>query len=240
VRFIVANWKSNKTIAEVKDWLDKVRQAKITAPKKTEIVLCPSSLHLAFIKKELEAQPLAFDLKLGGQNISAYPEGAYTGEIAARMLAEFVDYVLVGHSERRRYFRETDRKIELKTVLALKNKITPIIAFSKLSQAKLAVRNLASQERKKVLFMYEPPEAISKQIGPVGVGRAASLDQVLSMVKKIKALFPHNKVLYGGSVKSHNIFLYFSQPEVDGVVPGTASLNAEEFIKLIKNAKTQA
>lgn len=240
MKYIVANWKANKTIKNVKEWLNEIRKTKIKVPKKVKVILCPSFLHLIIIKKELEAHPLSFNLELGAQNFSPYSAGTYTGEIAACMLSDLVEYVILGHSERRRYFKETDKEIKMKVIQALKHHIIPIVAFSKLNQVRLSVQGLKQEERKKVIFMYEPLKAISRQIGPIGVGRAAPLDQVVQMTKKIKKLFPKNKVLYGGSVKSHNIALYMTQPEIDGVVPGTASLNAREFIKLIKNAKTQA
>ncbi|MBL7150383.1 triose-phosphate isomerase [Candidatus Microgenomates bacterium] len=99
---------------------------------------------------------------------------------------------------------------------------------------KLRKANLKIPKRKKVLLMYEPTSAISKQVGPIGVGQAVSLKKVLPMIKKVKHLFPQNEILYGGSVKSHNIALYLAQPEINGVVSGSASQNAEEFIKMLQ------
>lgn len=239
MKYIVANWKSNKTSIEVKEWLEAVRKANVGPPSATEIILCPSFLHLALIKKELEIQPLAFSLKLGAQNLSPYPEGTYTGEVAARMLAEWIEYVILGHSERRQYFKETNHEIKLKVAQALKYNLIPIVAFSELSQVETAAQGLEEKVLEKILFMYEPPEAISRQEGPIGVGQAAPLEQILTMIRKVKELMPQNQVLYGGSVKSDNLALYWQEPEIDGVVAGTASLNPEEFIKMITHAKTQ-
>jgi len=234
MKYIVANWKSNKTISEAQEWIGKLRKANLKIPETTKVILCPSFFHLTIIKKELENQPLSFSLKLGAQNLSPYPEGTYTGEVTARMLSEFVKYVILGHSERRQIFGETNKEIKLKTIQALKNNIIPILAFSNLNQIKASVKDLKQKERKKILLMYEPTNAISKQVGPIGVGQAVSLKKVLPMIKKVKHLFPQNEILYGGSVKSHNIALYLAQSEINGVVSGSASQNAEEFIKMLQ------
>jgi len=222
--YIIGNWKANKTTAEAKAWF-KATSKLPRLSTNLKIVLCVPFIHLRLLQNQTA-------IKSGVQDISPYPDGAYTGAISARMLAGEIDFAILGHSERRDYFHETNQQIAAKATQALEYKITPVIGVSQ-KNWRQQLNQLSSDQRKKSIVMFEPPEAISRQIGPIGVGSAAPIDEVVAVVEKIKSEFPEAPVLYGGSVKASNISTYLKQSIIDGVVPGSASLNASEWLKLL-------
>jgi triosephosphate isomerase len=229
MKYLIGNWKANKTIEEAQSWIAEVKKEKIAIHKNLEVILCPSYIHLALFKKKLP------DLTLGCQDLSPYGDGAYTGQVTARMLKNLVNYVILGHSERRRYFQESTTRVTQKAVQALDNNITPIIAVDS-NNWRRQIRELDKPLVQKSILMYEPPEAISEQIGPIGKGEAAPLNEVKEMIGKIKKEGEAKTIIYGGSVKSHNISSFLKESVIDGVLPGSASLNAEEWIRMMKIA----
>lgn len=250
--YLVANWKANKTTAEAASWLKAVKaglpvatgsptpiksglgetavaKTGLSLPKKSTLIniVCPSLIHLQLFREQFPQQTL------GAQDFSPYGDGAYTGQTTARMLASLINYVILGHSERRRYFHETDQTVALKVDQALANHLTPIVSVDQ--------NNLSSQLHQfsdpvieKLLIMFEPPEAISLMVGPLGQGKPASLARVESAVKRIRDLSPHSPILYGGSVKSATISPFLKAKWLDGVVVGSASLDAQEWLKIIQ------
>lgn len=235
---IIGNWKANKTVREAKEWMDEFSGEWKSGNGKhqgLEIGLCPPFTLLYFLKLSISESCLP--IKLGAQDISPFPDGAYTGEISGRMLNDLgVSYVLVGHSERRRYFADTDTQVVQKIRMSLDFGITPIVCTSGVDQFTSILNKLEAKEFGETVFMYEPPEAISAQIGFIGQGQAEPVEKVVKMIKKMKELAPASRFFYGGSVKSHNVADFLSQSEIDGVVPGTASQNASEFARMIQNA----
>lgn len=235
---IVGNWKSNKTVGEAEKWVGELKEkTKVNGERwgKLEIVICPPFTLLYPFKLLVERSQLP--IKLGAQDTSPFPDGAYTGEISGRMLRDLaVSYVLVGHSERRRYFAETDIQAVKKIRMSLDFDITPIICVSGVEQFTSILNKLEAKELGKIVFMYEPPEAISAQVGSIGQGQAEPVEEVVKTIKKMKKLTPASRFFYGGSVKSHNVADFLSQSEIEGVVPGTASQSAAEFAKIIQNA----
>jgi triosephosphate isomerase len=229
IKYLIGNWKANKTQKEALSWIRSVKESKVTIHARLKIVLCPSFIHLSLFKSELK------DLSLGGQDLSPYGDGAYTGAVTARMLSDLVEFVILGHSERRRYFSDSANKVALKAIQALDNNITPIIAVAK-DNWRQQLNALGEEIIKKSIIMYEPPESISRQVGPIGKGEAASLDEVKAMILKIKQDRAPQAVIYGGSVKSHNIQKFLETEIIDGVLPGSASLNSQEWIKMINFA----
>ena len=224
--YLVGNWKSNKTKKEATSWIEQVQNHSLKPNSKLEIVLCLPFIHLVSRRKKFPP------IKLGVQNLSAYPDGAYTGEVSARMLEGLVDYALLGHSERRHYFHEASSAVALKVTQALEHHITPIVSIS-LKTWQRQLNQFSASQKEKIIFMYEPPEAISRQVGPIGKGQAAPISEVVKMIAKIKRLAPQSPVLYGGSVKSHNLADFLNQSSIDGVVPGSASLSAKEWLKML-------
>ncbi|MFC1653409.1 triose-phosphate isomerase [Patescibacteria group bacterium] len=226
MKYVIGNWKSNLNITETKNWIKTVKKSLSENSENLKIILCPGYTHLPIFKSDLK------DLALGAQTISSFPDGAYTGQVSARTLKDYIEYVIVGHSERRTYLKETDNTINNQVTQAIESSITPIIAVDKKNwHSQLSIIN--SQQLSQSLVMYEPPEAISQQVGPVGKGSAAPIKEVVEMIKKIKSEFSFKASIYGGSIKSDNIKEFLSQEEIDGVLPGSASINPDEWVKMI-------
>ncbi|MCL5435209.1 MAG: triose-phosphate isomerase [Patescibacteria group bacterium] len=217
---IVANLKSYKTKIEAKEWLDafvKIKETENSLNDK-EIIICPP-FQLLFMFGSYAKDKL-LPIKIGAQNVSPFDEGAYTGEVNAKQIKDFADFVLIGHSERRNNFGETDDMLSKKTTLSLKYGLIPIF----LVQGK---DNLIPQGVE--IIAYEPVFAI----GSGNPDTPENADQVASFIKSENDTY---KILYGGSVTSENVKNFTKMPNVDGVLVGGASLNPEEFIKIIYNA----
>ena len=233
--FLIANWKSNKTIEDTEKWLhdfsEKVKIEPLNLDNK-EIIVCPSFTvleHANYCAKNLN-----LSIKIGAQNISKFREGAYTGEVSAEMLESLVVYCIVGHSERRKYFGETDDDVIEKIKFLLGYKITPVPWITNLSQLESYVnRGKQIIERaEEIIFVYEPPDAISGG----GKYKPDSPEDANLNTGKIKERIGETKILYGGSVNSDNVSSFFSQPNIDGALVGQASLDPLEFLRIIKNA----
>lgn len=215
--FIVANWKSNKTILQAEDWLQRLKIEDLRLVNK-EIIICPPFTLLSLVSSEVKNRKLR--VKVGAQNISQFGEGAYTGEINSRQLKDFADYVIIGHSERRKNFLENDEVLEHKVNLAKANNLISIFCVQ--SRNTIVPKNAD-------IVLYEPIEAI-------GTGIPDDPQNANEVAKFIKDNNPVKIVLYGGSVNSKNVSSFSTMPHIDGVGVGTASLNAPEFLEIIKNA----
>lgn len=236
-KFIVANWKSNFQKKDIKNWLNIVGPESKNCPAFLDIVVAPSFIHLEYIKQEITKNN--YSLKLCGQNVSPYLDGAFTGEVSAKQLYEYVNFVIIGHSERRKHFRENNELITQKVLRTLDYNLIPIVCISDTdfeNQLSTVINNLDNKQSQKVIFMYEPPSAISIQVGPIGQGKASSLDEVTRMALEINKKAPGSLVFYGGSIKADNITQFLKQSEIAGVVIGSASLNPAEFVKIIRYA----
>lgn len=252
MKTIIGNWKSNKDTREALAWLEIVGPA-LVKRNDLEISIAPQFSLLSLLSKEVKNR--GYKLTLTAQNVGPFEEGPYTGEVSARTLADVVKYVLVGHSERRKNFAETNSFVNLKVQQCLKYKLMPIVCISDvvtpqgtivdsllfnkdnfLREISEAIKSVEKSDLEKVVFMYEPPSAISKPVGPIGAGEAASITGVLEMIGEIKKISPKSKIFYGGSVKSNNVKIYLQESKIDGVIPGSASLNPQEFLKIIENA----
>lgn len=219
---IAANWKSNKTKNEARNWIFEVSRQEF--PENLEIVILPPFTLLDFLDSFIKANNLK--LKLGAQDISLFGPGAYTGEVNASQVKEFASYVLIGHSERRKNFSESDEQINQKIQQAESLDLTPILCISDILQ----IKDINS--KKEMIIAYEPPGAISTS-GPGA--EAEDPDSVLEFVRKIKEKNPA-KVIYGGSVDSDNVKNYTGLDNIEGVLVGGKSLDAESFINLVNNA----
>ena len=245
---IVGNWKENKTLGEALMWSKEVLP-KLKKIKRVRVVVCPPFVLIPAFATLFDNQPL----QVGAQDLSEFVRGTYTGEVSAEALRGFITYTIVGHSERRRALGERNKNIAAKVKNALCFGIRPIVCVSDKVDLEGAIFNgeagfneqnfqnqitsvfeeLPPKEQKKVIFCYEPPTAISKPIGPIGVGQAAAVSEVEKMAKIIQKTAPTNLILYGGSVKSDNVLDFLQSPILDGVMPGSASLNAQEFSELV-------
>jgi triosephosphate isomerase len=228
---IVANWKSNKTVDEALSWLrefNKELQIENLELEKIEVVVCPSFIVLEPLKLSIINSQLP--IKLGAQDISPFPDGPYTGEISAKMLSGLVDYILVGHSERRKHFGETTGMINQKVQMAQKVGIVPIVCMGDFEEIPGIVK-----EGRGLCIMYEPPAAISQK----GVYHSEPPERAQHILAtwKSKAKDGSNRFLYGGSVNPKNVKSFLACEDIDGVVVGYASLSPQTFLKIVKNAK---
>lgn len=250
-KYIIGNWKLNKNLTEVADFVDgvKVKLKKVEFEKDLEVVLCPSYPYLLGMADLLEGS----GIRVGSQDVSQFDEGTFTGEVSAKMLSEIVKYVIIGHSERRKHFQENLEIIRKKLNKVLTYNLNPIVCLSDkvwgnglpapkyvekyfLNQISFLMKGMKKEEKEKIIFVYEPPSAISRQKKGDASGQAASLNRVIKMVEKIKEIAPRNRVLYGGSVKTENADLFMNQEIIDGVLVGSASLEAQDFAEMIQNS----
>lgn len=218
--FILGNWKSNKTTAEAVLWQQSFVKNLPPVPEYITIILCPAFHHVPVFAHKSDAYVL------GVQNISLFDAGAYTGEVAASMIKDDVTHVMIGHSERRKHFGETDEIVAQKVKRAVAAGITPIVCVSSTGQAKqLSV--LAPEFTNSGLILYEPLFAI-------GSGKSDSPENANAAAGEIQQIFPSAPILYGGSVTHENVKGFTDQPYLSGVGVGGASLDPDKFLSLIR------
>lgn len=231
--FIVANWKSNKTTVEALEWLQEIATSKEQLAKsEKEIIVCPSFTLLPPMNSFIKEQSLP--IKLGVQNVSNFKEGAYTGEVNVTQASEFATHAIVGHSERRRLLHETDEDVIAKMKQLLETSVTPILCISDIAQLDhyLAESSVLQDNAEKIIFVYEPPSAISGG----GAYHPESPDVANQNAGEISKKIGKKVItLYGGSVNPENRDALFAQEHIDGGLIGQASLSTESFIKLISS-----
>ena|ERR1051326_850119 len=245
---IAGNWKMNKTAAEASE-LVRGLKIELTGVKEVDMVVCPPFTALSEVSKSI----LDSNLRLGAQNMSEHHVGAYTGEIAAVMLKEFsVRYVILGHSERRQYQKESDELISKKALAAHKASLKPIVCIGETLAEREAGQTEAVLERQlrgslagldhdqmtETILAYEPVWAI-------GTGKTATTTQAQEAHAFIRGVLKNMfhetvarrvRIQYGGSVKPANARELMSQPDVDGALVGGASLETRSFADIIKNS----
>jgi triosephosphate isomerase (TIM) len=242
--FAVANWKMNKTASEAAEFMAAFLPLVKTAPGGISIVVCPPFTALAAVAATLPGHRV----ELGAQNMHWEPKGAFTGEISAPMLIEHgVRYVILGHSERRQYYNETDRAVNLKVKTALRSGLVPIVAVGEtLEQRELGLTDdtVIRQTREaldgvdrgaldRAILAYEPVWAI-------GTGKSCDpgeADRVMSIIRNCVSGLDETPILYGGSMKPENVAQYAERPNIDGGLVGGASLDPKLFAELITNAR---
>jgi triosephosphate isomerase (TIM) len=246
--FVAGNWKMFKTVAEARSLVMELLPG-LSPIKGVEKVLCPPFTALLPVAALLEGT----DIGLGAQDMHWEASGAFTGEIAPPMLAEFCKYVIIGHSERRAYFGETDNSVNRKVKAALQNHLIPIVCVGEtldeneagrtaevvMRQVRLGLDDLALTTDTALVIAYEPVWAI-------GTGRAATPEGANAVVADfirpaLSEMYAEEvaqgmRVLYGGSVKASNAAEFFMQVDIDGALVGGASLKASEFIPIVQAA----
>jgi triosephosphate isomerase len=250
---IVGNWKMNLNTHEA-SLLVKRLHDKIQVHRDIEVVLAPSLLTLQPISLEIDRRKFG----LAAQNAFYKDEGAYTGEVSFTMLRGLVDYVLVGHSERRIYFNENLEMIRDKVQAAVRNEISPILCIGETQQERAAgetkrvlhdqlttaLSNLTAEEIEKVVIAYEPVWAISS----FGGTQPAKPDEIQSAIKWIRKLLKEaygqavaeaTRVIYGASVDAEFVGTILGLEGVDGLLPGSASLNYQKFAGIVDAAYHQ-
>lgn len=234
---IVANWKMNPVSQEeAKNIFDAIRDG--VRGLKAEVVICPPSVYLY---ASIFGEGI---VSMGAQNIYFEDKGAFTGEISAAMLKDLkVEYVIIGHSERRKYFGETDETVNKKIKKALEAGLKVIFCIGETAEERTSGKKNEVLERQikiglneisnldNINIAYEPVWAI-------GTGNNCGVEETKESVNFIrKFVKPETKILYGGSVKSENSGSYIKEAKANGLLVGGASLNAEEFVKIVKSAE---
>lgn len=249
-KFVAGNWKMYKDKSETLELISELKSKLNTYIPDVEIAICPPFTSLELASELIKNSPI----RLGAQNMHSEIEGAYTGEISAKMLKSFgVEYVILGHSERRTYFKETDEFINQKIRRAIEFDLRPIFCLGETLEERengktfevvdnQLIKGLFSISRidlEKIVIAYEPVWAI-------GTGRTATPEQAQEvhafLRKKISEIYDTEvasriKILYGGSVKPENARDLFMQPDIDGGLIGGACLKADSFYQIILAAQ---
>lgn len=230
---VVANWKMYTNAGDAAILATTVRN-NVAGISKTEVVLCPPTIWLTEVSSIIGK---GGKVRLGAQNIFYESEGAFTGEISPLMVRDVADYVIIGHSERREHFGETDLEVNEKVIAALRAGLSPIICVGEKSkstgypetpvdQLREALSHVPKKYYKQIVVAYEP-------IWAIGTGENADPAYVAKVVSVLRELVLRDSpILYGGSVNSKNAKEYGLRPEIDGLLVGGASLRAAEFVKI--------
>ena len=247
-KVIAGNWKMNKLPNETMDFIDKL--IPLVQNTENEVILCVPFTDLFYALLSVQNT----NIKIGAQNMHYEENGAYTGEISPNMLKSIgVQYVIIGHSERRQYFNETDETVNKKVKAAFMNELIPIICVGETleqreqgkaeeiitTQTELALQGLTEEQVKNTIIAYEP-------IWAIGTGKTATSEDANNSIKairnKICQMYGQNVagsviIQYGGSVKSSNCTELFTMSDIDGGLVGGASLDTEEFSKIVNFKK---
>lgn len=250
--FVAGNWKMNKTIAEARALVSGMSES-LNGIKGVEKVLCPPFMALFPVAALLTGT----DIGLGAQDMHWETKGAFTGEVAGDMIAEFCKYVIIGHSERRTYFGETDETVNKKTKAAMIPHLVPIVCVGETlaeyeagktaevvaRQVRMGLKELDPEFAKQAVIAYEPVWAI-------GTGRASTADNANGVIrdfirKPMAEMYGEitaqgTRVLYGGSVTASNAAEFFGMSEIDGALVGGASLKQDEFLNIVRAAAIRA
>ena len=243
IPFVAGNWKMNTTATEAEELVIEMLE-KLDRIEGVEKVLCPPFVSLVAVNMMLRDS----SIKLGAQNMYFETAGAYTGEISPLMLSELCKFVILGHSERRWYFGETDEIVNKKVKVALANKLKPILCVGeRLAENEAGkTEEVVNKQVTAALHGIEPVRDLVIAYEPVwaiGTGKAASGKQAAATIRFIrdvlaklwnKSIAQDLRILYGGSVTSANIAEFISHPEIDGALVGGASLKAEEFVSIVE------
>jgi triosephosphate isomerase len=247
-KIIAGNWKMNKTVAEAESLATAVKR-ELDTEAKVDVVLCPPAISISKVSEVVSGSQIA----VGAQNMHYESSGAYTGEISAEMLREqYCRYVILGHSERREYFGETDETVNKKTKAALAAGLIPIVCVGETLEEREAGRieevittqinnglaGIDAADLKKIVVAYEPVWAI-------GTGKTATPEQAQEVHKMIRDLLAGLsdqptadaiRIQYGGSMKPANALELLSKPDIDGGLIGGAALDANSFAEIVKAA----
>ncbi len=251
-KIIIGNWKLNLDHLEAIQLLQKLNYSlEVNIEDKIDIVIAPSYTSLRSLQTIIDTDNLK--IKISSQDVSAYIEGAYTGEVSALQLSKLnITHSIIGHSERRIVFNETDETINLKVHNAVNNNLIPIVCFGEseeqrdtnaylsyiLNQVNIAVKGLRKDKVEEIIFAYEP-------IWAIGTGKVASVENAIEVISSVKQeistkpFYDEEKIrfIYGGSVSPTNASELLNTKIIDGVLVGGASLDVDKFVQIIKSVK---
>ncbi len=246
---MAGNWKMNLNHYEANKLVQQLAHS-LTEKElnQVEVAVLPSFTNIRSVQTAVDGDK--WNIKYGAQDISAHASGAYTGEVSGAMLAKLgCSYAVVGHSERRQYHHETDALVNAKAKMAMANDISPILCIGEgldireagehvphtLAQLDAGLAGLTSEQVSNVVIAYEPVWAI-------GTGKTATPDDAQEVIGAIRERLTQThsgvaaavRILYGGSVKANNISGIMEQPDIDGALVGGASIDADEFVKIVR------
>ena len=251
-KIIIGNWKLNLDHLEAIQLLQKLNYSlEVNIEDKIDIIIAPSYTSLRSLQTIIDADNLK--IKISSQDVSAYIEGAYTGEVSALQLSKLnITHSIIGHSEKRIVFNETDETINLKVHNAVNNNLIPIVCFGEseeqrdtnaylsyiLNQVNIAVKGLRKDKVEEIIFAYEP-------IWAIGTGKVASVENAIEVISSVKQeistkpFYDEEKIrfIYGGSVSPTNASELLNTKIIDGVLVGGASLDVDKFVQIIKSVK---
>ncbi len=246
VPILAGNWKMNKTVGEAVELVRELRRM-VLEISGVEIVVCPAFVALASVADALKGTKL----KVGAQNMHWEEKGAFTGEVSPLMLKGLCDYAIIGHSERRQYFGETDESVNRKVKAALAHGLTPIMAVGEnvqqneagltaevvSSQVRRGLEGVTAEQARSIVIAYEPVWAIGT--GKAATGAGANSVVAVSIRGTLADLYGEDvaqsiRVQYGGSVTPANIAEFMVMPDLDGALVGGASLKAGDFSEIVK------
>lgn len=252
-KIVIGNWKMNKNFDEAEDLICQIEEKLEEYNLQTEVVLCPPAIYAELVTDHANEDDAPF--YAGLQNVSEYEDGAYTGEISASMMANMdISFCIVGHSERRKYFGETNANVLNKMLRLLENDIVPVMCCGETleerksgnhfnvvqKQIEESIFSLTPEQMERTMIAYEP-------IWAIGTGETATPAQAEEMLAFIRSLIEKKfgtemavatYILYGGSCNAKNALELFSQPNVDGGLIGGASLKPDDFVKIIEAGET--
>ncbi|HHS98513.1 MAG TPA: triose-phosphate isomerase [Chloroflexi bacterium] len=247
--FIAGNWKMHKTIEEAVALVTELR-ALLDGIEGIDVAVCPPFPALEAVRRALDGSPIG----VGAQNMHWEEQGAFTGEVSPRMLVDLCDYVIIGHSERRTLFGETDEMVNRKLRAALAHGLTPIVCVGENleqnrsgqteavvgGQVRAAFEGVPAERARTVVIAYEPIWAIGTGVPAHGPDAARIIGEVVRGT--LADLYGEEvaqavRVQYGGSVKPNNIAEFIREPEIDGALVGGASLRAEDFAEIVRIAR---
>ena len=251
-KIVAGNWKMNKTFEEadtlIYDILDLIEEK--GKPANVDVIICPPFIYLELAGDITEDS----EIFVGAQNVSRFETGAYTGEISASMLRSMhIDFAIIGHSERRKFFRESNEDLLDKAKSALKQDIAPIFCCGELLEERDAGKHfeIVKQQMEETIFKLDPEDFARviiayEPVWAIGTGKTATSEQAQEMHFYIRELIwkkygaeiaAETSILYGGSCNAKIAKELFSMPDVDGGLIGGASLKADEFVQIVLAAK---
>lgn len=241
---LIGNWKMYKTVAQARAFAEEMGRNAAELPSSADYAICPPVTALQILRVTLPAK-----IGLGAQNIYFEAQGAFTGEVSAEMVKELgARYVIVGHSERRHVFGESDQWARQKVNAAVQEGLLPILCVGEdlrqreldqtlsvvQKQTEFALQDLESAQVETALIAYEPVWAIGSGLTPTAEQAEQVIAHIRAVVRKVKgdSAAAAVRILYGGSVKPGNIYDFTKQPNIDGALVGGASLDATSFVEM--------
>lgn len=226
-KFVIANWKSHKTSDNCRKWLNEFAGV-YRENSALEVVIAPSMVSLESVRSHITQLGLK-NIAVAPQDVSPYPLGSYTGAVAADLVKPWANYVIVGHSERRRYFHETIQDVTNKIMESVDSGLRPIVCVESINVFSRML-SLVDLEADQIIIAYTPVDALNFAI-------PESSEAVAEAARKIAELLPGYPVVYGGAVHPDNAAKYYQIEELSGLFVGAASLEVDSFNKICKQLK---